>query len=86
MLMVAFLVVWAVVIRIKTKDGDIVLKNPPDQSEVTIDNGKVKVQSLGGGVPTEITPLPGGQGVKVKQGETEETGKEVTVPWEAARR
>ncbi len=78
-LITAFFVAWAVVIRIKTKDGDIVLKNAPDQSEVIVDNGTVKVQPPGGGAPTEITPLPGGQGLKVKQGRTEESGNDMTV-------
>jgi len=78
-LLLAFLVAWAVVIRIKTKHGDIVLKNVRVQSEVIIDGQEVKVRPPTGGDPTQITVSPGGGGVQVREGETERSGAEVTV-------
>ena len=78
MLLIA-LVVAGVIIRIKTKDRDIVLRNPPDQSEIITDDQRIVVKPSGGGDSIEIIPLPGGQGAKVKQGASEEAGKDVTL-------
>jgi serine/threonine protein kinase len=70
-----------VIIRLKTKNGDIVVKNVPDESEVWTERDTVTIKPQGG-EPIEIKPDRGGRGVSVKKGKTEARGEEVNVTTE----
>ncbi len=69
----------AMVIRITTRDGRIVLENVPEQAQVFVDGEKVTVQWPGGGGPVEITVPAGRHGIQVRQDGFLTFGEEVTV-------
>jgi serine/threonine protein kinase len=79
LLLVGFIAAWAVIIRVKTKDGEIVVKNVPEEAVASIDGEKVKLKLSGKPDPVEITVAPNGKQVSVKTGETEATGEEVNI-------
>ena len=68
LLLLGLVVVWAaVVFRIKTKDGVIVLEELPKDAEVFVDRGRTSVTWPGGGKPAVITVPAGGHGVEVQK-------------------
>jgi serine/threonine protein kinase len=78
--LLAFIIAWAAgVIRIRTKNGDIVLEKVPAQADVIVHEGKATVKLPGERDPVEITPAPDGHGVKVTRAGTATTGKEVNI-------
>ena len=79
-LLLAFLAVWASgVIKVKTPEGYIVLKNLPDQAMVLVDDKKVTVRWPDGGGPAEITVVPGDHKVQVNKDGFTMKGQTVTV-------
>jgi serine/threonine protein kinase len=73
-------IAWAAgVLKVRTKDGVIVLENLPEQAEVYVDGDKVTVSWPEGGVPAEITVPSGKHGVQVKAAGFTAFGEEVTV-------
>jgi serine/threonine protein kinase len=69
----------ALIMRVKTKNGEIVVQNVPEKAEASVNGEKVKLKLPGDPDPVEITEGPGGRGVSVKKGGTEVTGKEVKI-------
>jgi hypothetical protein len=78
-LLLGFLIAWAVIIRVKTKDGEIVVRNVPEQTEASVDGERLKLKLPGKSDLVEVKPAPDGKGVQVKNGETEATGEEVSI-------
>ena len=69
----------ALVLRVKTRDGVVVLENLPEQAEVYVDGNKITVTWPDGGVPAEITVPAGEHGVQVKMDGMTTFGEEVRV-------
>jgi serine/threonine protein kinase len=78
-LLLGFIIAWTVIVRVKTKYGEIVVKNVPDEAVVSVDREKLKIKLPGEGDPVEVTAGPHGSGVVVKEGESELKGDEVTI-------
>ncbi len=79
-LLLGFIVVWAAgVIKIKTPEGYIVLRDLPDQATVLVDGKKATVRWPDGGGPAEITVVPGEHEVEVKKDGFTMRGRKVTV-------
>jgi hypothetical protein len=79
-LLLGLVIVWAAgVLRVKTKDGVIVLENLPEHADVCVDGDKVTVRWPEGGVPAEITIPPGKHGVQVKLPGFTTFGEDVTI-------
>ena len=78
-LLLGFVVAWAVVLRVKTSNGIIELVNLPQDAEVFVDGEKVTVTWPGGGRPAVVTVTAGKHKIKVKKDELETSGEEVTV-------
>jgi serine/threonine protein kinase len=78
-LLIGFLIAWAVIIRVKTKDGEIVVRNVPEQAEASVDGERLRLKLPGKREPVEITTAPNGSGVSVRDGGTEATGAEVNI-------
>ncbi|MDB5351821.1 MAG: hypothetical protein JWN86_3068 [Planctomycetota bacterium] len=71
---------WALgVVKVKTRDGVIVLENVPDHSEVFVDGAAVSVKWPGGGAPLEISVPPGRRGIEVKRDGFKTFGQEVSI-------
>ena len=69
----------ALVLRVKTRDGVVVLENLPEQAEVYVNGNKITVTWPDGGVPAEITVPAGEHGVQVKMDGMTTFGEEVRV-------
>jgi serine/threonine protein kinase len=78
-LLLGFLVAWAVIVRVNTKDGQIVVKNIPEHAEASVDDEQLKLKLPGNPDLVEIKPAPDRSGVQVKNGETVVTGEEVNI-------
>ncbi len=74
-------VAWGVIVRVRTKNADLVVKNVPDQADVSVEGDTLKIKPPRG-EPLEIHPDRSGRGVSVKQGNTETSGEEVKVETE----
>jgi hypothetical protein len=71
---------WAAgVIKVKTKDGYIVLTRVPEQASVTVDGERVSVQSPQAGGPLMIPAPAGRHGVQVEKDGFETLGESVSV-------
>jgi serine/threonine protein kinase/formylglycine-generating enzyme required for sulfatase activity len=58
--LIAFLVAWGFIIKIKSKDGEVVLSDPPSGTIVTVDSGKVNIVTGGNdrvNVPATQSPV-----------------------------
>ncbi len=63
-----FVLMWAGgVLKIKTKDGVIVIEGLPADADVLVDGEQVTVEWPGGGAPAQISVAPGKRGVEVKK-------------------
>jgi Protein kinase domain/Putative zinc-finger len=70
---------WAAgVLRVKTKDGTIVLENLPPDAEVLVDGQKVTV-TWPGGTRAEISVKPGTRQVVVTKGGVQVVGEQVVI-------
>ncbi len=78
-LLFGLIVAGAVIIRVKTVNGTVVLDNLPEDAEVLIDDAKVTVVWPGGGLPAEITIPSGKRAVKVKKDGFTTFGEEVLI-------
>ncbi len=79
-LVLGLLAVWGTgVLKIKTPEGFIVLKDLPDQAMVLIDGKKATVHWPDSGGPAEITAPPGEHVVQVKKDGFTMKGQRVTV-------
>jgi len=75
-----FVVAWGTgVLKIKTPEGFIVLKDLPDQAMVVVDDKKATVHWPDGGGPAEIVVAPGDHMVQVKKDGFTMKGQKVTV-------
>jgi formylglycine-generating enzyme required for sulfatase activity len=79
LLLVALVVVWGVVLRLKTANGIIELVNLPNDAEVLVDGQEVAVTWPGGGKPATVTVKPGKHRIAVKKDGIEISGEEVNV-------
>jgi len=79
LLLLGFVVAWAVVVRVKTANGMIELVNLPKDAEVLVDGEEVAVTWPGGGKPAVVTVTPGKHKIMVKKDGIETSGDEVTV-------
>jgi len=79
LLLLAFVVAWAVVMRVKTANGTIELVDLPKDAEVLVDGAEVAVTWPGGGKPAVVTLPPGKHKIMVKKDGLETSGDEVTV-------
>jgi len=79
LLLLGFVVAWAVVLRVKTANGTIDLVNLPKDAEVSVDGEAVAVTWLGGGKPAVVSVTPGKHKIMVKKDGIETSGDEVTV-------
>jgi formylglycine-generating enzyme required for sulfatase activity/serine/threonine protein kinase len=79
LLLLGLLVVWGVVLRIRTPNGTIELANLPNDAEVFVDGAKVAVTWPGGGKPVVVTVAPGKHKVVVRKDGIETSGDEVIV-------
>jgi formylglycine-generating enzyme required for sulfatase activity/serine/threonine protein kinase len=78
-LLLAFVVVWVVVLRVRTSNGMIELVNLPKDAEVLVDGEEVAVTWPGGSNPAVITVTAGKHMIRVKKDGLEISGDEVTV-------
>jgi len=79
LLLLGFVVAWAVVLRVKTANGTIELLNLPKDAEVLVDGEEVAVTWPGGGKPAVVTVPPGKHKIMVKKDGLETSGDQVTV-------
>jgi len=79
LLLLGFVVAWALVLRVKTASGMIELVDLPKDAEVLVDGEEVAVTWPGGGKPAVITVKPGKHKIMVKKDGIEISGDEVTV-------
>jgi formylglycine-generating enzyme required for sulfatase activity/serine/threonine protein kinase len=79
LLLLGFVVAWALVIRVKTANGMIELVDLPRDAEVLVDGAEVAITWPGGGKPAVITVTAGKHKIMVKKDGTEISGDEVTV-------
>ena len=79
LLLVGFIVASAVIIRVRVKDGAIVVKNVPEQGIVSVAGGKITLKLPAQRDAVEITSAPNGRGVNVKNGDTSATGEKVNI-------
>ena len=80
LLLLGLVVVWAaVVFRIKTRDGVIVLEELPKDAEVFVDGERISVTWPGGGKPAVIAVPAGRRGVEVQKGGFKIFGEEVSI-------
>jgi len=79
LLVLGFVVAWAVVLRVKTANGIIELVNLPTDAEVLVDGEEVAVTWPGGGKPAVVTVTAGKHKIMVKKDGIETSGDEVTV-------
>jgi tRNA A-37 threonylcarbamoyl transferase component Bud32 len=78
-LLVVLLGLWATgVLRVKTKDGTIVLENLPPDAEVTVDGAKVTVKWTGG-KEAEISVKPGTRELAVTVAGIQIHGQQVSI-------
>lgn len=84
-LLLFLVVVWAVILRVKTANGMIELANLPRDAEVLVDGEEVAVTWPGGGKPAMITVTAGKHKIMVKKDGTEISGDEVTVQAEGKK-
>jgi hypothetical protein len=68
-----------VVIDVKTDKGRIKIDVKDPDAIVEVEHERVRIQTPKDGDPAEITPLPDGRGVRLKQGGSETSGEELTV-------
>ena len=66
-LLLGFIVAWAVVLRVKTPNGMIELVNLPKEAEVFVDGDEVAVTWPDSGKPAVITVTAGKHRIKVKK-------------------
>ncbi len=78
-MLLGIVVVWGVLIKIRTPDGTIVLADLPDQASVLIDGKKATINWPEGGGPAEISAPPGEHVVQVKKDGFTIRGQRVTV-------
>ena len=78
-LLLGFVIAWAVVLRVKTSNGMIELVNLPRDAEVLVDGEVVAVTWPGGGKPAVVSVTPGKHKIVVKKDGIETSGDEVTV-------
>jgi serine/threonine protein kinase len=79
-LLLGLMSLWGTgVIKIKTPEGVIVLRNLPEGATVLVDGKKATVQWPEGGSPAEITTVPGDHLVEVKKDGLTMRGQTVTV-------
>jgi serine/threonine protein kinase len=83
-LLLGFVVAYIAIVKVRTKNGMIVLENLPEQAVVLVDGDKAKVEWPDGGGPVEITIPAGKHGVTVRKEGFEAFGTEVTI--EAGKR
>jgi len=74
LLLLGFVVAWAVVVRVKTANGMIELVNLPKDAEVLVDGEEVAVTWPGGGKPAVVTVPPGKHKIMVKKDGRETSG------------
>jgi serine/threonine protein kinase len=80
LLLLALVGMWAGGgVKVKTKDGTIVLENFPDDAEVTVDGEKVTVTWGDSGNSAQITVKPGTPYVEVKVGGITVVGQKVII-------
>ena len=80
LLLLAFLIAWAAgVLKVKTRDGVIVLENLPSDAEVFVDGERITLTWPDGGPPVEITVPVGKHGVQVKKDGFQTLGEEVVL-------
>ncbi len=79
LLLLGFVVAWALVLRVKTSNGMIELLNLPRDAEVMVNGEVVAVTWPGGGDPAVVTVTPGKHKIMVKKDGIETSGDEVTV-------
>ncbi|MFI5457256.1 MAG: SUMF1/EgtB/PvdO family nonheme iron enzyme [Isosphaerales bacterium] len=85
LLLLGFVVAWAVVLRVKTANGMIELVNLPKDAEVLVDGEEVAITWPGGGKPAVVTVTPGKHKIMVKKDGLEISGDEVTVQAEGKK-
>ena len=79
MFVLVLLLLAALVLRVKTPEGDLVFSDLPEQSVVTV-NGKVyTVEWPGGKGPAKVTVPAGDHRVKVELNGVEVHGEEVSI-------
>ena len=69
----------SIVIKVKTQDGVIVLKNVPKDSEILVDGNTITFTWQGNGEPLEIRAVPGQHRVSVRMEGLTTLGEVVTV-------
>ncbi len=79
LLLLGFVVAWALVLRVKTSNGMIELLNLPRDAEVLVDGDAVVVTWPGGGKPAVVTVTPGKHKIVVTKDGIRTSGDEVTV-------
>jgi hypothetical protein len=80
LLLLGLIIAWAaLVLRVKTKEGVILLENLPEEAVVYVDGGRVNVSWPDGGVFAEIVVPEGKHGVKVKMPGFTTFGEDVVI-------
>jgi serine/threonine protein kinase len=80
LLLLGFLVVWAVVVLVvRTPNGNLVLENVPEKAVVEVDGEKKVIVTPAAGKPIEIQLKPGTHSVVVKRDGVVLTGETLTI-------
>jgi serine/threonine protein kinase len=74
-------VLAGVVLRLKTRDGVVLLENVPADAEVFVDGRKIEITAPGRKEPVQIEVSEGRHQVKVTTGGQEVVGEQVNVRW-----
>jgi serine/threonine protein kinase len=79
-LLAGLIIAWAAgALRVKTKDGVIVIENLPEQASVYVDGEIVTLRPAGDGRAGEITVRTGDHRVEVKKGDVTVSGENVNI-------
>ncbi len=78
-LLLGLIVLWGLVIRVKTTNGTIELVNLPRDAEVFVDGAEIAVTRPSSGKPAVITVSAGKRGIEVRKDGIRVFGQEVTV-------
>src|SRR5581483_5532954 len=78
-LLLGALLAWAIVFKLKTPDGTIVIEGLPDDAVVEVDGAKATITRPGDGKPVTVSAVPGTHKVRVVRDGVELTAEEVTL-------
>jgi tRNA A-37 threonylcarbamoyl transferase component Bud32 len=79
--LLGLVVLGAVMLRLRTQYGTVLLENLPSDAEVSLDGRKIEITVPGRAEPVRVEVPEGRHRLKVTSGATEIAGEQVTVSW-----